>query len=87
MATRISCDAHDYFEIVCMRHSQIMVTTHNNEIISGTAININLIDKQEVLELKGQETSHHIQLTNIKRLLSIKDNIDLNLPKANSVIA
>lgn len=27
MTENISCDAHDYFEIVCMRQSKIEVTT------------------------------------------------------------
>ena len=32
MKNSISCDAHDYFEIVCMRRSLIKVTAKDNKI-------------------------------------------------------
>ena len=49
MNKRISCDAHDYFEIVCMRRSQILVSTNSNEKYQGMAFDINVIEDKEVL--------------------------------------
>lgn len=52
MTENISCDAHDYFEIVCMRQSKIEVTTKTNEIFLGVATDIIRLNDQEVLTIK-----------------------------------
>ncbi|TMO56463.1 Rho-binding antiterminator [Pseudoalteromonas phenolica] len=65
----ISCDVHDYFEIVCMRKSQITITLCSDEKISGEASDIVLNqEKQESLKIKGNNMLHLIPLTEIKHL-------------------
>ncbi|NQZ21494.1 MAG: hypothetical protein HRT53_05495 [Colwellia sp.] len=75
MTSRISCDAHDYFEIVCMRRSQILVTTYNNEKYQGMAFDINIIENKEVLLIKSSDSVHHLLLTKIKKLQAIDSKI------------
>ena len=75
MTNRISCDAHDYFEIVCMRRSQIVVTTDNNEIYNGVAHGISIIEHQEMLQIKAYNIVHDVLLTEIKQLQAIGNNI------------
>jgi Rho-binding antiterminator len=50
MANNISCDAHDYFEIVCMRQSHVIVISKKHETYTGIAAGIKLINKQEYLK-------------------------------------
>ena len=78
MTSCISCDAHDYFEIVCMRRSQILVTTYNNEKHQGMAFDINIIENKEVLLINDGHIVHHVLLTKIKKLQAIDSNIAQN---------
>jgi len=55
MTKNISCDAYDYFEIVCMRQSEVEVTTKTNKIFLGIATDIIKLNGQEVLTIKAQE--------------------------------
>jgi len=71
MTSHISCDAHDYYEIVCMRCNQISVTTSKGEVINGTALNIIIIEQQEVLQIKGSDKVYHVVLTEIKKLQAL----------------
>ncbi len=73
MTSLISCEAHDYFEIVCMRSSNIMVTTYSNDVFTGTACNIKLIDKNEVLQVDDGNSIYHIPLTDIKKLEALSN--------------
>ncbi len=69
MKTMISCDVHDYFEIVCMRKSQITITLHSGQKISGEASNIiadNKREEQLTIINKGLTTA--IKLTDIAKL-------------------
>jgi len=75
MTSRISCDTHDYFEIVCMRRSQVLVTTNDNDKYLGIAFDINIIEGIEVLLIKGTYIDHHVPLTMIKKLQGINNNI------------
>jgi Rho-binding antiterminator len=75
MTSRIPCDAHDYFEIVCMRRSQILVTTSNNEKYQGMALDINIIENKEVLLIRGSNIVHHVLLTKINKLQAMNNNI------------
>ena len=69
MKTTISCDVHDYFEIVCMRKSQITITLHSEEKVSGEASDIILNqEKQECLQVRENNALHLIPLTEIKHL-------------------
>lgn len=76
MTSRISCDAHDYFEIVCMRRSQILVTTHNNEKYQGIAFDISVIENKEMLQIKAHNVFNYILLTDIKTLHAIGNKIE-----------
>ena len=71
MAKIITCDAHDYFEIVCMRRSQIKITTHSNKKYYGTAIDINKMNYQEVLKIQVNTQYEYVLLTDIKKLEAI----------------
>jgi Rho-binding antiterminator len=68
MTNRIACDAHDYFEIVCMRRSLIIVTTHHNEVFQGTAENIIVKGNQELLQINDKGAIYLIALVDIKQL-------------------
>lgn len=69
MSKLISCDVHDYFEIVCMRKSQVTVTTKNGETTSGQASTISLTqDKQEQLLVTNNENTVAVKLTDIAKL-------------------
>jgi Rho-binding antiterminator len=69
MKTMISCDVHDYFEIVCMRKSHITITLHSDEKVSGEASDIVLNqEKQECLLMMIHDVLHAILLAEIKHL-------------------
>ena len=68
MENSISCDAHDYFEIVCMRKSRIIVTTYDNKKYHGIAHNISTVKKQEVLVIKERNRLDSVLLTEVKAL-------------------
>lgn len=69
MTSRISCDRHDYFEIVCMRQSTVSITVANGVTYHGTAINLTTRKGAEWIEI--QLTSgevKHINLTDVTKL-------------------
>ncbi len=68
MANNISCDAHDYFEIVCMRQSHVIVISKKHEKYTGIAAGIKLINKQEYLKIDNGINSELILLTEVKKL-------------------
>lgn len=76
MNKRISCDAHDYFEIVCMRRNQILVSTNSNEKYQGMAFDINVIEDKEVLLIKEDYIVHYVLLTKIKKLQAVDSKIE-----------
>lgn len=51
MAQLINCDLHDYFEIVCMRQSNIKIMLHNNITYHGKAINLRTNQGVECIEV------------------------------------
>jgi Rho-binding antiterminator len=75
MANKISCDAHDYFEIVCMRQSKIEVITKNNVTYTGIATDIIKLNGQEVLTIKAQEHLEQVPLIEVKTLIAIGNKI------------
>ena len=76
MANQISCDAHDYFEIVCMRRSLIKVTTYKNQQYQGIAINIKLFEKQEFLHIANSINTKNILLSEVKKLEALGNSVD-----------
>jgi len=75
MTENISCDAHDYFEIVCMRQSKIEVITKSNEIFLGIATDIIKLNGQEVLTIKAQEHLEEVPLIEVKTLTAIDNKV------------
>jgi Rho-binding antiterminator len=74
MANNISCDAHDYFEIVCMRRNLIKVTTKDNKKYHGIAIDIKLVEKQEYLQISDGIKTHNVALITVKRLEALENS-------------
>ncbi|TWX70951.1 hypothetical protein ESZ36_04730 [Colwellia demingiae] len=75
MKNKISCDAHDYFEIVCMRRSLIKVTTKDNKIYHGIATDIKLVEKQEYLQISDDIKTQQLLLSDVKTLEALGNNI------------
>lgn len=75
MTKNISCDAHDYFEIVCMRRSQIKVTAKDNKKYYGLATDIKLVNKQEYLLISDGMNTQQILLSDVKQLEAIRNSI------------
>jgi|GEM_PF-2498644 len=76
MTSRISCNAHDYFEIVCMRFSHIEVTTKSGEVFKGVARTIKIVDEQEMLQLNTDNQVNNVPLVNIRKLQAIGNKIE-----------
>lgn len=75
MTSHIPCDAHDYFEIVCMRRSLIKVTTYNNQEYKGVPYSIDIIDRKEILKIETYQGSESIRLTDIIKLQAIGNKV------------
>jgi Rho-binding antiterminator len=45
----ISCELHDFVEVVCMYGYQLRLILKNGEVIEGKAVDILSIDQQELL--------------------------------------
>lgn len=76
MKKQISCTDYDYFEIVCMRHSKVVVTLVSEKQISGTAHSLLNRDGSEYLAITQLDnTLTHINLIDIKQLKAIKSPI------------
>ena len=75
MTKNISCDAHDYFEIVCMRRSQIKVTAKDNKKYYGLATDIKLVNKQEHLLISDGINTQQIRLSDVKQLEAIGNSV------------
>jgi len=68
MANNISCEAHDYFEIVCMRRSLIEVTTKDNKKYHGIATDIKLVEKREYLNIINGNEVQQVLLSDVQKL-------------------
>jgi len=74
MVNNISCEAHDYFEIVCMRRSLIKVMTKDNKKYHGIATDIKLVEKQEYLNIIDGDEIHQLLLSDVKKLEALGNN-------------
>lgn len=72
MTSRISCDLHDHFEIVCMRQSTVKVTTKNGTSFEGVANTISQQNQQEQLVLSCGTS---IELTDVTTLEALNNPI------------
>ena len=75
MTTKISCDAHDYFEIICMRRSLVKITTKDNKELYGRAIDIYLVEKQEYLKISDGINVQQVLLSEVKELEAVGNDI------------
>lgn len=75
MTKNISCDAHDYFEIVCMRRSQVKVTAKDNKKYCGMATDIKLVNKQEYLLISDSIKTQQVLLSDVKQLEAIGNSV------------
>lgn len=77
MATRISCSLYDYFEIVCMRNSEVVVSLKNKQQFSGTAKSLIHENGAEFLSLmQSDQTLVNINLTDVATLSACNNAIE-----------
>ncbi|EPJ43854.1 MAG: hypothetical protein OFPII_38970 [Osedax symbiont Rs1] len=68
MLKNLSCEQHDYFEIICMRQSLMTVTTHKNRKYCGIAVDIKRVNNSESLQINRDNKVEYVALAEIKRL-------------------
>lgn len=69
MTKRISCDLHDYFEIVCMRQSNIRITIKGNVTYQGKAVDLKTLQGTELIEV--QLADGEIKRINIAEVITL----------------
>ena len=76
MAKRISCSLYDYFEIVCMRNSEVVVSLKNKQQFSGIAKALIHENGTEFLSLmQSDQTLVNINLTDVTILSACNNAI------------
>lgn len=71
----ISCNLHDYVEIVCLFGYPIKLTLFDKSIIQGKALDTQINeDKQECLKIDSEGVDVLIELENISKLQVCVDN-------------
>lgn len=76
MTQLINCDLHDYFEIVCMRQSNIKIMLHNDITYRGKAINLRTNQGVEYIEVAlSCGEIKRFNLAEISTLCAIGNNI------------
>jgi Rho-binding antiterminator len=58
----ISCELHDFVEVVCMYGYQLRLILKNGEVIEGKAVDILSIDQQELLVVVVDENGEKKQI-------------------------
>lgn len=65
----LSCDLHDYIEIVCLYQYPLKLTLSSGAVLTGTARTTQYNDKrQECLQIQQQETEQQVLLDDIALL-------------------
>ncbi|BDX07526.1 Rho-binding antiterminator [Planctobacterium marinum] len=63
----LSCDLHDYLEIICMFHYEVSITLKNDTDIDGKALDVGLnAERQEVLTLESKSGIEAVLVEQIK---------------------
>ncbi|MFY8349258.1 Rho-binding antiterminator [Pseudoalteromonas sp. SSM20] len=76
MTQLINCDLHDYFEIVCMRQSNIKIMLHSDITYRGKAINLRTSQGVEYIEVAlNCGEIKRFNLAEISTLCAIGNNI------------
>ena len=69
MTQRINCDLHDYFEIVCMRQSNIRITIKGNVTYQGKAIDLKTHQGVELIDV--QLVDGEVKRINIAEVITL----------------
>jgi Rho-binding antiterminator len=65
----ISCNEHDYIEIVCMYHFPIKITMKSGEIIECTALDTHYNSaREECIKVNVKGTESEVMVGNISQL-------------------
>lgn len=71
----ISCELHDYIEVVCLYHYQLRLVLKDGTTIEGKARDIiTTPDKKEFLLLEMDGVSQQIELTTLHKLEVLSPN-------------
>ncbi len=71
----ISCDQHDYIEIVCTYRYPLKLTLKSGEIIQGIAVDTQRNEnRDECIKIETEGREQLVILDNIKKLEVTKDN-------------
>jgi len=70
----ISCELHDFVEVVCMYNYRLKLILKDGQIIEGKAIDIvNSPERRECLVIDG-DTRQHIDLTRLRKMEVLTPN-------------
>lgn len=65
----ISCNQHDYIEIVCMYHYPLKLTMKSGEVIHGMALDtVRNESKEECIKIDAKDIDRLVILSEIKQL-------------------
>lgn len=80
----ISCNQHDYIEIVCMHHYPVKLTLKSGEIIEGVAVDTVRNDqREECIQLSTHSGEKNVILSLLKQLEVTIDNPHLQVVAFN----
>ncbi|TXI17898.1 MAG: transcriptional regulator [Nitrosomonas sp.] len=70
----ISCELHDFVEVVCMYRYQLKLSLKNNQVVEGKAIDIvNSTEGRECLLIDGNP-QQQVELTQITKMEVLTPN-------------
>ncbi|GLQ31283.1 Rho-binding antiterminator [Litoribrevibacter albus] len=76
MTKQISCESHDYFEIVCMRHSKIQLTLKDHRSVLGVARDIIRKASSELIVVDSSEGVVEVDLIDVVVLKALNNPIE-----------
>ncbi|MFC3150651.1 Rho-binding antiterminator [Litoribrevibacter euphylliae] len=76
MTKPISCEAHDYFEIVCMRHSKVQLTLVDHQTVLGIAKDIVRKGDRELIVVEAAQGAVEVDLTEVMILEALDNSVD-----------
>lgn len=79
MANVIKCELYDYFEIACMRRSEVLLELHSGESIQGVARDLATKEGKEFIVLNADGVDRRINLKDIDVLVFAKSKERINI--------
>jgi Rho-binding antiterminator len=70
----ISCELHDFVEVVCMYGYQLRLILKNGEVIEGKAVDILSIDQQELLVVDDSGEKKQVDLIALAKMQVLTPN-------------